>query len=47
MNMKTQHNQLEPMDEANTLLSVVANLQTRTKEMEDKLKELGLFADAD
>jgi hypothetical protein len=34
-------------DEGNSVLAVVANLQTRTKELEDKLKALGLIADAD
>lgn len=34
-------------DEGNTVLSVIANLQTRVKELEDKLVALGLLADAD
>ena len=34
-------------DEGNSVLAVIANLQTRTKELEDKLKALGLIADAD
>ena len=34
-------------DEANTLLSVVANLQTRVNELETKLTSLGLLIDAD
>lgn len=34
-------------DEGNSVLAVIANLQTRTKEIEDKLKALGLLADAD
>lgn len=34
-------------DEGNTLLSVVANLQTRVKELEDVLSSYGLLTDAD
>lgn len=34
-------------DEANTVLSVIANLQTRQNELETKLVALGLLADAD
>lgn len=34
-------------DEFNTIMSVIANLQTRSKELEDRLKNLGLIADAD
>lgn len=34
-------------DEGNTVLSVIVNLQTRVKELEDKLTALGLIADAD
>ena len=34
-------------DEGNTVLSVIANLQTRVNELETKLASLGLLADAD
>jgi hypothetical protein len=34
-------------DEGNTVLSVIANLQTRQNELETKLASLGLLADAD
>jgi hypothetical protein len=34
-------------DEGNTVLSVILNLQTRVKELEDKLVALGLLADSD
>lgn len=34
-------------DEGNTVLSVIANLQTRVKELEDKLTAYGLLQDAD
>lgn len=34
-------------DEGNTVLSVIANLQTRNKAIEDALHNLGLLADAD
>lgn len=34
-------------DEGNTVLSVIANLQTRVNELETKLVALGLLADAD
>jgi hypothetical protein len=34
-------------DEGNTLLSVVANLQTRVNELETKLTAYGLLTDAD
>lgn len=34
-------------DEGNSVLAVIANLQTRTKELEDKLVALGFLADAD
>ena len=34
-------------DEGNTVLSVILNLQTRVNELETKLADLGLLADAD
>ena len=34
-------------DEGNSVLAVIANLQSSTKELEDQLKNLGLLADAD
>jgi len=34
-------------DEGNSVLAVIANLQARTKDLEDALVALGLLADAD